>query len=182
VNITNAQTPEENGWSTFEPVYIQSGTHNFTVTNGIPGSLIAVYNTANLSQIFEANARVDYTFSQLSETSYNLNVNTDAPVFISLSESYYPNWDASSGTQKLVHFTAFSYSNGFYLSKTGVVDVTVNYEPPLLNQVYVAQQILFAGLLLFLIAVPIAKGILRKYKGIRRIIMLGRGDKTYDTQ
>jgi hypothetical protein len=153
-NVTNAQTPEINGWSIFEPVYIQSGTHNFTVTNGLSGSVIAIYNTANLSQIFEANASVDYNFSPLSETSYSLNINTYSPVFISLSESYFPNWLAYSEGKQLVHFTAFSYLNGFYINNTGSDDlhVDVEYEPPPLNYVYVAQQILFGVIGLIAIA------------------------------
>jgi len=163
-NTTSAQTSEANGWREFSPLNLSSGTHNLTISNGMPNGLVAIYNTDNLAEIFDANASVGYEFSKLSETSYSVNVNADVPVFLSLSESYHPNWDASSGTQKLVHFTAFSYSNGFYLNKTGVVDVTVNYEPPLLNQVYVAQQILFAATGLFAVALSIAPRIRRKIK------------------
>jgi hypothetical protein len=153
-NVTNAQTPEINGWSIFGPVDIQSGTHNLTVTNGLSGSTIAIYNTANLSQIFEVNAAVDYKFSQTSETSYSLNINTDSPVFISLSESYFPNWLAYSEGKQLVHFTAFSYSNGFYINNTGSdnLHVDVVYEPPPLNYVYVKQQISFGAIGLIAIA------------------------------
>jgi hypothetical protein len=169
VNITNAQTPEENGWSTFGPVYLGSGAHNLAITNGVNGSFVAMYNIANLTDIFRAKTSIDYNYSTLSETDYNVNINTNSSVFLALSESYYPNWFAYSEGQSLVHFNAFSYSNGFYLNRTGIgdVDVKIEYEPPLLNQICVVQQILFTAIVLFLIATPISRRIRDKTKNRR---------------
>jgi len=167
-NICRTQVSSANGWYVFGPLTLNSGTHNLTISNGVPEYLVAVYNTPNLSQIFTDNESVDYNFSALSETSYKIKVNADSPVFLSLSESYFPNWVAYSGTQTLSHFTAFSYSNGFYLNGTDNADVAISYTPPLLNQVYVAQQILFAivGLLILVLAItPTLLSKIRNRKG-----------------
>jgi len=161
VNITNTKISDAEGWSVFGPIHFDSGVHNLTVTNGIQGSLVAIYNRANLAEIFGGNTNVNYEFSKFSETAYNVRINTDGHIFLSLSESYHPNWFAYSESRRLMHFIAFSYSNGFYLNRTGVGDVyvKVEYEPPLLNHVYVVQQILFAATGLFIITSPIIRRI-----------------------
>jgi len=163
INISYTPTSRKGEWEVFGPIYFDSGTHNLTITNGIRRDLIAIYNTADLAEIFES-SNVDYKFSKLSETSYNINFSTARPVFIVLSESYYPNWFAYSDGRKLIHFVAFSYSNGFYINRTrsGGLSVKIEYEPPFLNYVYVAQQILFATISLLLIASSIVRRIKHK--------------------
>ncbi len=153
VNITNPQIPDVNGWNVLGSVYLDSGTHNVSIKNGIKESFVAIYNIEDMAQIFEANVSIDYEASKLSETCYNLNINVDSPVFLALSESYHPNWIAYAGDQRLMHFTAFSFSNGFYLSETNTssVDISVEYQPQLLNHLYVTQQILFFSIGIFLI-------------------------------
>jgi hypothetical protein len=166
-NVTNAQNSDMNGWSIFGPVYLDSGAHHLAITNGIQRSYVAIYNTANLDDIFGDNASIDYSYSKLSETSYDVTINTDSSVFLSLSESYYPNWLASSD-QRLMHFAAFSFSNGFYFngSNSGLVNVKVEYDPPLLNQVYVVQQILFVTTVLLLGASFVVRKVQRKIRDL----------------
>ncbi len=174
ITISKAEISEANGWYVFGPLNLTSGTHNIHVSNGLTGGYFALYNTANLSQIFN-NASINYKSSKYSETSYGLNVNVDVPIFFSLSESYYPNWLAYSNTRNLIHFVAFSYSNGFYLNTTGSTTVTVNYDPPVLNQIYVSQQILLVAIVLFLIILPIAKM-------MHKSIMRQKRDETYNAK
>jgi hypothetical protein len=143
VDVIKTQTIDV-GWETFGSIKLPSGIHNFTVTNGSPGSLLAIYNTENLSQIFAANSPVIYKFSKLGQTSYSLSVKADTPVFISLSESYYPNWLAYAEEKSLVHFTAFSFSNAYYIdSNKNEHIVTIDYNPPIISYIYVSQEILF---------------------------------------
>jgi hypothetical protein len=157
IRINSAQTSDVDGWDIFGPVNMNPGTHDLAITNGVNGSLVAMYNTANLTDIFGEKTAIDYNYSTPSETDYNVNINTNASVFLSLSESYYPNWFAYSVGKQLVHFTGFSYSNAFYVNDTGSGDLYVNitYEPPLLNYFYVMQQVLFGTLGLIAIALLI---------------------------
>jgi len=158
VAVASAQTSEENGFNTFGPIPIQSGTHNFTITNGISGSLIAIYNTPNLAEIFSGNGTINYNFNEQSETNYKVEVNTSEPLFISLSESYDSNWQAYSEGEQLMHFTGFSYSNVFYINKTVSRDLYVNieYKPPMLNYLYIMQQFSFAAMGIIAITLLIA--------------------------
>lgn len=161
-SIIDNKTYDKNGWSIFGPLHLNSGVHQLAVANGIQGTLLAIYNTANLAEIFGGNVGVTYSYSKSTETSYNVNIHTDSPVFLSLSESYYSNWFAYSD-QQLTHFTAFSFSNGFYLntSSGSIVNIKIGYNPPLLNQIYIIQQILFVAMILLLIALPLARRIKR---------------------
>ncbi len=156
-NVSSAKTVETNGWRVFGPLNLTFGVHTISISNGIAGEYFAIYNTENLSQIFDINANINYNFSESSETSYRLDVNANIPVFISLSESFYPNWIASSEGKNLLHFAAFSYSNGFYLNNSDAQITTISYEPPILNQIYVVQQVLFGGIMLSLFAILVVR-------------------------
>jgi hypothetical protein len=158
MTLSKAHISEINNWSVFDPITFASGTHNIKILTGADGGYLALYNTENLSDIFSNNS-IKSTSSKNSETSYNLNVDADFPLFVSLSESYYPNWVAQSDSQNLIHFYAFSYSNGFYLNTTGSKTINIEYNPPLLNQIYVSQQFLFVTIALFLITITIIKTI-----------------------
>jgi len=142
------QLSQTDGWSVYGPVNLENDIYNLTITNGIRNGIIAICNTADPTEMFENNVFIDYNFSKLSETSYPVSISSDGPVFLSLSESYHPNWLARTEERDLPHFIAFSYSNGFYLNQTSNPAIKIEYEPPLLNKVFVVQQVLFAALTL----------------------------------
>gem|GEM_PF-2099008 len=132
------------GWHVFPPIYLQSGTHNITLANVACGDIIAVHNRPDLEDIFNDGVSINNTVSKLSDTSYKININVIQPFFMALSESYDNNWVAYCQSGQLIHFMAFSYSNAYYFNTTDCDhDITIRYDAPLLNQLYMTQQILF---------------------------------------
>jgi len=157
LSVDNIAVPSKNsstdGWIIYEPIHLYSGAHNLTMTNSFQGSLIVIYNVNDMAEIFKYR-NVNYEFHKISDTEYIVKLKATGDIFLSLSESYHPCWSAYMNGKKLTHFVAFSYSNGFYVnnSSMGELNIIVTYDPPLLNHIYVVQQILFATLGLFLIA------------------------------
>jgi len=151
------------GWIIYEPIHLYSGTHNLTITNSFQGSLIAIYNVNDVAEIFKY-TNVNYEFHKISDTEYIVKLKASSDVFLSLSESYHQGWSAYMDGEKLTHFIAFSYSNGFYVNNSGAgeLNIRITYEPPLLNHIYIVQQILFATIGLFLVASTIVRS--TKYK------------------
>jgi hypothetical protein len=164
LSVDNITVPSKNsstnGWIVYEPIHLNSGTHNLTITNSFQGSLIAIYNVNDMAEIFKY-TNVNYEFHKISDTEYTIKLKASSDIFLSLSESYHPAWSAYMNGKKLTHFIAFSYSNGFYVNNSGMgeLNVRVIYEPPLINHVYVAQQILFVAIGLFLVTSTILQRI-----------------------
>jgi hypothetical protein len=157
LSIDNITVPSKNssteGWIIYEPIHLYSGAHNLTITNSFQGSFIVIYNVNDMAEIFKY-TNVNYEFHKISDTEYTVKLKASGDIFLSLSESYHPSWSAYMNGKKLTHFVAFSYSNGFYVnnSSMGELSIIVTYDPPLLNHIYVVQQILLATLGLFLVA------------------------------
>jgi hypothetical protein len=160
-NITvPSKSSSTDGWIIYEPIHLYSGTHNLTITNSFEGGLIAIYNVNDMAEIFKY-AKVNYEFHKISDTEYTVKLKASSDIFLSLSESYHTSWSAYMNGKKLTHFIAFSYSNGFYVNNSGMgeLNIRVIYEPPLLNHIYVVQQILFATIGLFLVTSTILQRI-----------------------
>ena len=68
-----------------------------------------------------------------SPSEYTIEINTQYPVNLVLSQNYNPSWQAyiinTKGTEyKLTHFEAFGWANGFYTNLTGSYDVEIRFE------------------------------------------------------
>lgn len=151
-------------WIIFRPICLNSGTHRLDISNGFRESYVAIYNTEHLVDVFYDNTNISYNYFKLGETSYEVDVENNSSVFLSLSESYHPNWLASFGDKQLLHFITFSFSNGYYLRRTSesIGNINIKYDPPLISQMYVLQQILFVTFLVVLIVLPILHKIRNK--------------------
>ena len=69
-------------------------------------------------------------YERLSPTSYVVNVNSQAPFFLVLSESYDPNWSARiNGVNIQQHFVANGYANGWYVNQVGTLAITIEFQP-----------------------------------------------------
>ncbi|MDI6892100.1 MAG: hypothetical protein QMD08_03780 [Actinomycetota bacterium] len=69
-----------------------------------------------------------YKAVKISQTSYKVSVKSERPLFIVLGETYHPSWNAYVNDEKLEHFPAFYYANGFYLDKTGRNNVKITFD------------------------------------------------------
>jgi hypothetical protein len=68
------------------------------------------------------------TYERLSSTSYTVNVNSQGPFFLVLSESYDPNWSArTNGFDIQQHFVANGYANGWYVDHAGKLTITLEF-------------------------------------------------------
>jgi hypothetical protein len=70
------------------------------------------------------------TYERLSSTSYVVNVNSQGPFFLVLSESYDPGWSArANGLDIQKHFVANGYANGWYVNQVGQLTITIEFSP-----------------------------------------------------
>jgi hypothetical protein len=70
------------------------------------------------------------TYEKLSPTSYVVNLNSQGPFFLVLSETYDPNWSAqTNGLDIQKHFVANGYANGWYVNQTGKLTITIEFPP-----------------------------------------------------
>jgi hypothetical protein len=170
--ISSAQSIANAGWRIYGPLDIRNfNSHNLTTVWTCEKNvevLIAIYNVPRLDEIFtdeygRANS-INYSFSKISDTTYVVRLNTTRPVFLTLSESFYPNWVAYANNESFLHFVAFSFSNGFYINRTGLIKITIEYQPSILNYLYIIQQILFALILMLCVIFYLAVLIKNKIK------------------
>ena len=64
--------------------------------------------------------------TRVGVNEYDLQINTATPVFIVLGESYHVLWNAYyHDGQRLEHFPAFYYANGFYVDRIGDLQVRI---------------------------------------------------------
>lgn len=177
INITEPAYIIENGtWFQYGPMQLTSGEHKITLYQPFQAHQpIAIYNTANLTDIFSSrDTDIHYNVTKVSESKYYVDVSSDKPVFLALAESYHSNWVAYIEEQQLNHFIASSFANGFYLNKTGTNTLKVEFKPTWQNLVTYAQEVSWAMVGLFLIASPAITIIRRKIKACARLHMRKR--------
>jgi len=102
-----------------------TGTVVFASQEAIQG--IGLPPIDNLSQ---EGATSGLTYERLSSTSYVVNVNSQGPFFLVLSESYDPGWSArANGLDIQKHFIANGYANGWYVNRVGQLAITIEFSP-----------------------------------------------------
>jgi hypothetical protein len=70
-----------------------------------------------------------FRITQVSDTEFALSLKTEAPVFIFFGESYDPQWNAYYADGRLLqHFPAFYYGNGYYVDRTGDIQVRLLFD------------------------------------------------------
>ncbi len=74
-------------------------------------------------------AGITLRVSQVSDTEYTLSLKTEAPVFVFFGESYHPQWNAYyADDTPLQHFPAFYYGNGYYVDRTGDIQMRLLFD------------------------------------------------------
>jgi hypothetical protein len=121
-NVTKIRVDLNAGWSN------QNGTMAITWFDDI--KLIPVksgYISLNLPT-FEKNDRI-ISWIKIDPTKYVVKVNATKPFMLSFAEAYDPLWTARVNDQKTSSIPLYSVINGFWIEETGLIDVTIEYEP-----------------------------------------------------
>ncbi|MCJ7761083.1 hypothetical protein MUP59_08105, partial [Candidatus Bathyarchaeota archaeon] len=76
--------------------------------------------------------RVSMTYEEINPTKYAVHVNSTNPFFLVFSESYHKDWVAYTEEQHMpdeYHFTANGFANAWYIGKTGIYTITLEFWP-----------------------------------------------------
>ncbi|MFX0134302.1 MAG: carbohydrate binding domain-containing protein [Candidatus Hodarchaeota archaeon] len=120
--VTKIRVDLNAGWSN------QNGTSAITWFDNI--KLIQIksdYASINLKLNEELN-QIIYS-QKIDPTRYEVKVNATKPFMLSFAESYDPLWVARVNGQKISSIPLYSVINGFWIEETGIIDVTIEYEP-----------------------------------------------------
>jgi hypothetical protein len=105
-------------------------------------------NADNLLSSNQQNS-TSLTFKEISSTQYTIHVNSSSPFYLVLSQSYDSGWVATINGRQIpdqYHFTANGYANGWYINKTGMFTITLEFTPQ--NLFYAAAAISITTLVL----------------------------------
>lgn len=121
------------GWWESDLVYLATGTYDATINyNGsldFSDYLVACQTPNNLTLTEflnnSSNVPINYTFQEISGTDYSFKADLRGPTFIYLGEMYDQGWNAYVNGEKLEHFNTDYFGNGFYINKTGEINIII---------------------------------------------------------
>jgi hypothetical protein len=134
---------------------------NEGILNGIfvPGkSVVLPLNLGYPEFILNDSAVTNIFFKENNPAEYTVQVNATTPFFLVFSESYDKNWIANIDGQAVpsrYHYLVNGYANGWYMSKTGIYTITIQFAPQ--NLFYIGSSISVTSLILCVILVFISK-------------------------
>lgn len=97
-------------------------------------------------------------FSPVHPGKYQVHLDSQEPVDLILTESYYPGWVAKIDGQAIPSERTFGFLNGWHISETGDHEITLEFTPSNLRTVARLITLLsFVGILAFLVAQWITK-------------------------
>jgi uncharacterized protein YaiE (UPF0345 family) len=117
-----------------EPIKLTFGGLAYTNTITLKPNTYRVYFTGDVDEVMFSsinpsvsyNYNINYTFRKISDERYEVNVYSEKPVYIVLTEPYSEDWKAYMSGKQLPHLPAFSIVNSFHLDKGGTV--TIEYK------------------------------------------------------
>ena len=68
-------------------------------------------------------------YEKLNPTLYKVQLNATEPFILGLAESYDPLWIAYVNGEKIRSKPLYSLINGFWINQTGLLEITIEYEP-----------------------------------------------------
>ena len=132
LNITIPKAPVNDlMWIWSAPMELNEGNHSIFVTsdvNIVLDKLIIKSFQDNAN--YPANTTIN--FEEINPTKYIVHANASKPFFLVFSESYHEDWVAYIDGQQVpneYHFTANDFANGWYINKTGVFTITLEFWP-----------------------------------------------------
>jgi hypothetical protein len=115
-----------------EALQLEKGNHALQITgeNTILDQIriLSAKNLEDLDNIFGVRDSTNDIISIESGIGhYSIEAELGEPSFLVFGESYDPDWIAHSETDNLRHFRAYSWSNAFYIHKTGKNTVEISF-------------------------------------------------------
>ncbi len=177
--ISTSVVDKVDGWYETEPVFL-SDDINVSIITPINGKVeaIALVNKAKLEDAFSASEpSISYSVKKVSETKYVAELETSAPVFLVLGESYHQDWRARIEGKELLHFLASSWSNGYYVDRAGNFTIVIEFAqqtPHIVLSVFVLS--VFSLSLIF-----VSYDALRHYRKTKEGRKIGCSNSTFKT-
>ena len=125
------------GHESTQPLPNRIWVDDVQVTDSQPTDLdvVWIYSTDKPGETLQDIFTADQAPAQLIEynkidpTKYEATINASKPFMLSFAESYDPLWVARVNGQKITSIPLYSVINGFWIQETGLIDVTIEYEP-----------------------------------------------------
>jgi len=119
-----------------EPVKLTFGGLAYTSTITLKPNTYRVDLTGDVDEVMFSsinpsvsyNYNINYTFRKISDERYEVNVYSEKPVYIVLTEPYSEDWKAYVSGKQLPHLPAFSIVNSFNLDREGTVTIEYRCE------------------------------------------------------
>jgi len=114
---------EEANYTVGDNLLLLSNQLDAQQISALPMNTVFVQNQTNNTSI---------TYEEINPTQYTVHVNSSQPFYLVFSESYDNGWIATINGQQIhsqYHFTANGYANGWYINKTGIYTVTLEFAP-----------------------------------------------------
>jgi hypothetical protein len=126
-------------WTYIRPIHLERGKHKIEITNlkDQPSELDVVWlysiqnKDENLEDILaskEIPAEI-ISYRKIDPTKYVVKVNATRPFMLSFAESYDPLWVAYVNGEKIQSIPLYGVINGFWINQTGLLEITIEYEP-----------------------------------------------------
>jgi hypothetical protein len=126
-------------WTYIRPIHLERGKHKIEITNlkDQPSELDVVWlysiqnKDENLEDILaskEIPAEI-ISYRKIDPTKYVVKVNATRPFMLSFAESYDPLWVAYINGEKIQSIPLYGVINGFWINQTGLLEITIEYEP-----------------------------------------------------
>ncbi len=154
-------------WISSGIIALTGGTYSFSLTlkGNCTADEIAVV-AGSLPEFWE-NQDENFSYITTGYSSYKVTINNTVPLFISLGEAYDPGWQALLSNQPVMHFAAFSFTNGFYVPPEGSATIELTYLPStnvIFNRIAL---ILFIAVLVGVVVITIYNSSIKKSRALK---------------
>jgi len=117
------------------PYSLEAGYHKISVLASkayldklVVFSLYSGESDLSLSDVFSVKNTPHLSYMKIGLNNFLLQVKSEAPVFIVFTEAYNPLWKVHFENQDVRSTITNSFSNGFYITKVGEYNVTIEFE------------------------------------------------------
>lgn len=133
---TSSPKAENFKWYEIGPVQLNVGEHSLNMSwiGNLYFDELILYSLKNgekagqLDSLFQSSATPVITYQRINPCKYSVQVSSDEPFLLVLSDTYHPLWKAYIGNlEGAPHVVAYSVVNGFFINKTGDFDVTISF-------------------------------------------------------
>lgn len=135
------------GFGNAGSIYLGEGEHPLRIssTNSTAIDAVWVYE----SGLFDEGAPASIEgYERLGQTGWHVRLNATRPFLLGFAETYAPGWVARLGNETIRPVKLYGTMNGYWIDRTGVIDIELRYAPQDLFDIgLVLSALTFAGCL-----------------------------------